>query len=75
MRKFEIWVEGFITMDGDSRAWKEGEQEAETFEEACDLYAESHPLFKQYYRKQDGQPIYWGCSLFDNEADARKSFG
>lgn len=27
------------------------------------------------YRKWDGHPTIWACRLFDNEQDARKSFG
>lgn len=62
-------------MGAESKAWKAGEQEAETFEEACDLYAEKHPRFKDNYRRIGNTPIWWGCELYDNETDARKTFG
>ena len=76
MKTFEIWTEGYVVPECHARAWMIGIQEAETFEQACDLFIERHPEYKKYYRKdKDGNPIIWGCRLFDNEIDARKSFG
>lgn len=44
------------------------EVEAETFREACDKVC-SDPNYNAEHL------TVWGCRLFDNEADARKSFG
>lgn len=42
--------------------------EASSFEEAVAIYAKTKPI------DEDGKSI-WGCRLFSNELDARKSFG
>ena len=67
--KFKIWMEGYECTGNRSTASFKGEYEAETFKDACDL------AFKddKYY---DGKKLsYWGCRLYDNEIDARKTFG
>ena len=43
------------------------------FKEACDNLAIKDANFKKYYSSND--LTYWGCKLFDNEADARVNFG
>ena len=75
MKLFEIWAEGYIVPECHARAMLMGKQEAETFEQACDLFFENNPDKDCYRKIEDGTPIFWGCKLFDNEADARKSFG
>lgn len=76
LKLFEIWIEGYVVPECHAKAEMLGTQEAETFIQACDLFVENHPKYKGSYRKgKDGNPIYWGCRLFDNEIDARKAFG
>ena len=70
--KFEIWSEGYwATGDKDSAGYH-GEWEGETFADACEAWASNiqHP---EYFNKS--RLTYWGCRLFDNEIDARKTFG
>ena len=30
---------------------------------------------KQYYKRNGNVASFWGCRIYDNEEDARKSFG
>lgn len=72
MQTFEIWCEGFATNGERGRANLLGTYEAETWDEAVQKYMEDHPgritVDNRGYTD-------WGCSLFDNETEARKSFG
>ena len=67
--KYEIWSEGYIIQGGSSGAIFFGCEEADTFQEACD----KHFLDNKFYSSRG--LTYWGCRLYDNESDARKSFG
>jgi hypothetical protein len=82
--KYKIWIEGWSATGGSSDASFIGEVEAESFREAC-LTVRYHDKF--HYVPARGQLLSkqktfnaegltdWGCRLFDNEEDARKSFG
>lgn len=71
---FEIWSEGFSITGDRSEAFLIGKAEGITFEEAC-----------KSFRDEDGKPLaldshyehpsIWACRLYDNEKEARKSFG
>ena len=73
MKKYEIWSEGFVVMEGRGKAQLHGYAEGNTFKEACINYAKSDKEFDFYF--DPNRMTYWGCKLFDNEADARVSFG
>lgn len=73
MKKFQIWSEGFETNGNSAQACFHGEGKGETFREACENFADMHPEFAKYFNPH--HMAYWGCALFDNEEDARKSFG
>ena len=76
MKTFEIWSEGFAISGERGTAYQIGVQEADSFEEACDLFVKRNPKYKELYsRNLFSRPSYWGCRWFDNEQDARKSFG
>lgn len=66
---FEIWSEGFRATGEIGYAMKHGTQEAKTFKEACKLFFKDDP----YYNAQGN--TYWSCRLYDNEHDARTTFG
>lgn len=72
MKNYEIWSEGYAITGNRSDAQYHGIFSGETFEEACLAWAKtvSQP---ELYDVQNNS--YWGCRLFDNEFDARKSFG
>ena len=67
-----VWMEGYACTGERSAARFMGTYQGKTFENACDVWAEEGNN-KAYYK--NNPPRYWGCRLFDNEADARKSFG
>ena len=73
MPKYEIWVEGFIATGDRSSAARLGSAEGETFKDACIELAKHSKVFKDYFDLETMR--HWGCRLFDNEVDARKSFG
>lgn len=73
-QEFRIWSEGFILTGNKSGAMFHGRQNAPSFVEACTKFfaIKGHDLSNNY------NPIrltFWGCRLFDNETDARKTFG
>ncbi len=81
----EIWMEGYIIQGGEDRARLVATIEADNFDEAVQKYNETAKIpahrrepvaFSQLGANwQNGVWSIWGCRLFDNEADARKSFG
>jgi len=77
MRVFDVWMEGFLVqgMEGPARARCIGRVEATTFQEACDLLCESRTFQERNGKYDKKQRTVWGCRLFDNEVDARRTFG
>ena len=81
----EIWSEGYSIQGGSGKAHLVAVYEADSFNEAVEKYNKTVIInqnrrsgsgwrkLKADYR--DGFWRIWGCRLFDNEADARKSFG
>ena len=72
-QQFEIWSEGYRATGDYGTATYHGTVTARTFRDAVKKYAESNPRFKKDLSLR-GLTL-WGCKLFDNESDARKSFG
>lgn len=70
MKLFEIWCEGH---QATGKADLIGYMMAYDFKQACEIYAKLVPSFKKHFDPES--MTYWGCKLFDNEKDARKSFG
>lgn len=87
MSRFDIWVEGYAATGEHGTAFKIGAGEGETFDEAVKDYmskAENHGIEEnkrnryisdEAYEKRSSNWSIWACNLFDNESDARKSFG
>lgn len=80
-KKFDICSEGFLDqgMEGvPEKAKYVGSEYGVDFIDACKKYCmknTSPEEFKRYWCvANDGTPCFW-CRLYDNEADARKSFG
>ena len=69
---YSIWMEGFATIESNGHAMHLGDYEASSFSEACQLAANDYPNYG-YYNSHTN--CIWGCRLFDNEIDARRSFG
>ena len=70
---YEIWSEGYRATGESARAMCHGTAEGQTFQRACEHFALENPEFSRYFNRV--QLTYWGCRLFDNSVDARKSFG
>lgn len=70
--KYQVWLEGYAASGDSSTAYFVGEFEGESFEQACATAAKQLSEPKLYDPKRN---TYWGCSFYDNEKDARKSFG
>jgi hypothetical protein len=85
---FEVWIEGFQSMDGNATASYIGSYSGETFNDALLKAAdEDKPaddrgvVFKKLYLDKqvfnNGNVLYtdWGRRLYNNETDARGCFG
>jgi hypothetical protein len=87
MKEWEIWMEGYAATGESAKASLFAKEEGEDFDDAVRRYFDKHPRSdydcrKRYApRNSDGvMPLVtthsiWGCRLFDNESDARASFG
>ena len=54
-------------------AWKLGEYEATSFEEACQIAINVHNMNDINWNPTT--LTYWGCKLYNNEKDDREVFG
>jgi hypothetical protein len=70
-----LWIEGFRASGESSNARFLGCYEAQNVLMAADQWVAALPERRLNYRITDGVPYYWGCRMFDNEADASKTFG
>ena len=73
MPKFEIWSEGFTATGTSGKACLRGVEVGKNFHEACKTFFGKNRGHHNLYNPEHN--TYWGCRLFDNEIDARKSFG
>lgn len=76
--KYDIWEEGCAFNEGAYPAIQLASNiEANSFKEACikwyNSLSEEEKINHGSYNKEDN--TIFGCRLFDNELDARKSFG
>jgi hypothetical protein len=73
---WEVWSEGYRATGESAGAKLEGKVEAETWPEACRKACVDSGRWKEQPGGFDAKRLtVWGCRLFDNEADARRSFG
>lgn len=73
MKKYEIWSEGYCASGDSAPATLLGVCGGDDFRDACINFANINEPFREEFDSK--QMTCWGCRLFDNEADARKSFG
>lgn len=71
--KFEVWIEGYACTGNSGTAEFLSIEEADSFSEACKKALIRNGWDMSYYDEERNQ--YWGCRFFDNEIEARKSFG
>ena len=86
-KEFEIWMEGYAATGERSDAQIVGKGYGETFDDAVKDYMAKTPNHgievnernryrtEEAYKNRRSNWNIWACSLFDNEIDARKSFG
>ena len=72
-RMIEVWCEGFSATGQSGPATFWGSTLARDFPEACKKLAVQKPKFKDYFDPE--HMTWWGCRLYDNATDARRSFG
>jgi hypothetical protein len=73
-KTFEVWNEGYAATGEHGTAQYLGRFEAENFQKACmRAMKELDWDINTYYDVVKNS--FWGCRFFDNEVDARKSFG
>lgn len=76
MKKYEVWVEGYCCQGNEDPATYRGEVEADSFNDACiKILGNKLDKDKDGYIEHNGRYSVWGCRCYDNEIDARKSFG
>lgn len=78
IKEYEIWTEGYRATGEEQNASLLGKASGFSFKEACDAFHAQLDEPKKNiwsYHPDSGTWSVWGCRLFDNETDARKSFG
>lgn len=77
-RYFTLWAEGYAATGEHGTASVIGESWGKSLDDAVWRLLRNNPsphLHTYLRRSDDGTWTYWGCRIFDNETDARKSFG
>lgn len=86
-KEFKIWMEGYATTGDFEKATMIGTSKGFTFDDAIRNYIENNPKSgikknkktrysnEEAYQNRKSNWNIWACNLFDNETDARKSFG
>lgn len=73
-KQITLWMEGFHVMEGSAQAQYCGCYQADTLEEAVKLWVAENPRERTGLTNLNSL-TYWGCRFFDNEKDARATFG
>jgi hypothetical protein len=71
----DLWCEGYAATGERAPATFLGSFKAGSIDEAVERWVEQAKPDEGLVAKQGGVWRYWGCRIFDNEADARKAFG
>lgn len=69
MNLYEIWAEGYAATGQSGSAQLIGHSSGDSFREACDRFFRFDGLY------DSKRLTYWGCRLFESEAQARRNFG
>lgn len=73
---YPLWIEGYEVTGNSATASYLGVFEGKTFNEACDNWEKTIEQPEYYKSGNERQkPNYWACKIFENELEARKSFG
>lgn len=71
--EFDVWIEGYRATGQSANATFCSKYKASNFNNACIAFLIENGSSLEYYDKTSNS--YWGCRFFDNETDAKKSFG
>ena len=72
--KHQVWSEGYRATCESSGATYHGEWDGRTFKESVKAFKDSQDSRGKALINLD-RMTFWGCRFFDNQTDARKSFG
>ncbi len=74
---FDVWIEGYRATGGAQGATFGGSFTGRTFRDAVIKWKSTLRLSDQktVTIPKKGRPDMWGCRIYDNETQARKSFG
>ena len=73
-KKYDIWMEGYHSAGSGAPAKFLGSFDGLSFDHAVLKYINTNKKgFEQLFNEE--KLTIWGCKLFDNEKDARRSFG
>lgn len=82
MKYYTLWQEGYAITGNNDYAKCLGNYPADTFNEAVERYVQHReetdwPDIRKPggYTFTNGIHSVWGCRIYNNEVDARKSFG
>ncbi|MCH7381195.1 hypothetical protein [Acinetobacter higginsii] len=75
MKNYQVWLEGYAATGEQQPAQFVGVVNADNFENAIEILLKQKEWDMKFFNIVRGTPVYWGCRFFDNETDARKSFG
>ncbi|MCA1026984.1 hypothetical protein LCM23_12860 [Cytobacillus kochii] len=73
MKDFDIWCEGYRATGQSGGATLLGHCTGKDLKEACENLAKKDEGFACYFNSE--MMTFWGYRIFDNSADARRSFG
>jgi len=79
IKEYTLWKEGFVIIfphftGNSAKARCLGTWKAKSFIDACHEWAVTESE-SNLFSVKDGVPYFWGCRIYDNESDARESFG
>lgn len=75
LNEYEIWCEGYAATGHRGQAFCFGKAHGENFREACRAFFRVEIAAGKFHTYDPAENRYWGCQLYDNETDARKTFG
>jgi hypothetical protein len=75
MKNWNLWTEGYQATGEQSGAVSHGQWEGETLQDAIQTFKDSLGDTYEASLINVERQTFWGCRFFDNESDARKSFG
>ncbi len=73
--KISLWMEGYAATGESGTAQCIGTYKAKDLDDAVKQYMAAHPDSVDWDRFGRGKHAIWACEIFDNETQARKSFG